>query len=310
MIRTTGFRRIASSALLLAALVPAQANALLGVIRPQEERTATVMTWNLGGFTPIAPGNIKNIARVIVEIKPDVIAVQEMTPADNFRVLRDELVALNHDYRAKYLTTVPKPDGGTRANNRQMLGILYLPHAKVERLRTISGSEAGNPNLRHAQIAWVKVHEFDFHLVNVHLKAGRRPADRDIRNVQTRAIRETLVRLLRTGAEKDVLLVGDYNMIPIQDRVNFETLQMRNTPLAFLSDSFIGQGSHLKANGEGGSLLDGYAITRDATVEYIPGSERLHPAHRMFGWAPPWYVQNVSDHLPLSARFRAEEDDD
>ena len=60
-----------------------------------------------------------------------------------------------------------------------------------------------------------------------------------------------------------------------------------------------------------GSLLDGYAIdTDDSDEEYIDGSVRIVAIDRALRLDCDQYRGNVSDHLPVVARFRITADDD
>lgn len=80
--------------------------------------------------------------------------------------------------------------------------------------------------------------------------------------------------------------------------------------LSFISDDFIGQFSHISTAGGPGNLLDGYAISRDHTAEYVEGSLQIIPMHETLEMTLLEYRNNVSDHLPLDAVFRITEDDD
>ena len=56
--------------------------------------------------------------------------------------------------------------------------------------------------------------------------------------------------------------------------------------------------------------LDGYAIARDHTREYVEGSLRVVRLDRRMGMRPPQYSSKVSDHFPMMATFDIREDDD
>ena len=140
------------------------------------------------------------------------------------------------------------------------------------------------------------------------MKASRGSTDRIIRDRQAQAI-ATFIQAETAGAEKDVLLIGDYNMIPGQDDSNFQAM----SPTGFLefisSVDLARQFSHIGSSGPG-NLLDGYAVSANHTSEYIRGSLRIFPMHRALGKTLLGYRAEVSDHLPVIARFRVSEDDD
>ena len=75
------------------------------------------------------------------------------------------------------------------------------------------------------------------------------------------------------------------------------------------SEELSGQFTHIGSTGPG-NLLDGYAISRQHTSEYIADSLQVLPLHQILGLTLTEYSDQVSDHLPLEARFRITEDDD
>ncbi|MBC8063669.1 MAG: endonuclease/exonuclease/phosphatase family protein [Chlorobia bacterium] len=260
---------------------------------------AKVMTWNLGGFTPIPSERIKNLAKVIANIQPDLIAVQEVTPRSNFQALVLELNQMGLAYKARHL----------EISNHQVLGFIAREGVGISNLRVVSGSDAGNNFLRKALVATCKIGQFDFFAMNLHLKAGRGSAERTVRTKQCVSINKYLKRAMRYK-EKDMLILGDYNMVPVQDQANFDAMTSTQYPLRFVSDSLTGQASHLSPNG-GGNLLEGYAISNEFTTEYIADSIQIFESNKLFDdQSIPFHIDNVSDHLPLIARFDATQDDD
>lgn len=270
---------------------------LLPVLSAAQE--AKVMTWNLGGFEAIPPDRIKNLAKVIAEIQPDLIAVQEMTPLENFQALVQELNTLGFAYKARHLTV----------SKRQVLGFIAREGVWVARLRLVKGSDDGNKFLRKALVATCRIHNFDFYAVNLHLKANRTKSDRETRTRQCTVLSKYLDKA--TGKkEKDAVILGDYNMVPGQDQVNFDALTSPGYPLSFVSDAFIGRASHLSKTG-GGNLLDGFAVSSVHSPEYIPDSITLFESNHLFpDTSTAFHIDHVSDHLPMFARFNASLDDD
>ena len=128
-----------------------------------------------------------------------------------------------------------------------------------------------------------------------------------VRDSQAQAI-AAFIQTATTGAEKDVIVAGDYNMIPGQDQSNFTNMNPNNF-LNFVSDSLAGEFSHIGSSGPG-NLLDGFAISQAHTSEYIADSLRIVPMNDILGLSLMDYRNTVSDHLPLDAVFRITEDDD
>ena len=107
----------------------------------------------------------------------------------------------------------------------------------------------------------------------------------------------------------DILLMGDFNMIPGQDVSNFHFLggadEMDFISSWDLQDRF----THILPTGRA-NLLDGYAITRTFTTEYIRGSLRVFPMHWAMEIGLNKFKETVSDHLPLVASFKINRDAD
>jgi hypothetical protein len=186
---------------------------------------------------------------------------------------------------------------------------------EVAEVQLIPGSDLGNPDMRKALFCRVRVNKFDFYLVAVHLKSSRSAADRALRNEQAEAITRFLRRKLTRGGERDVLIVGDYNMIPPDDdgendQENFETLGTQGYIRFISSEELVGQASHINNKGELSNLLDGYGISKDHTTEYVPDSLEILPLHKKFNMSLLNFSRQVSDHLPLVASFEADHDDD
>lgn len=205
----------------------------------------------------------------------------------------------------------------------QSLAILFKdqPRVQVTGEELVPGSDDNDRALRKALAANVRIGRFDFVLIAVHMKSSLGAAERQTRTRQAEAI-ASFITDRTAGAEKDVLLVGDYNMIPGPDDVNFRAVSPgsgANEFLRFVStESLRGQTSHFSnCNPARGNLLDGYAISSTFTREYREGTLRLVPfTDRIFRqpggtrFNCTTYTGLVSDHLPLVASFRVGSDDD
>ena len=58
---------------------------------------------------------------------------------------------------------------------------------------------------------------------------------------------------------------------------------------------------HISATGTPGNVLDGFAISRAQTGEYIRGSLRVLRLDKNFNMTPQEFEDHVKDHLPLEA---------
>jgi endonuclease/exonuclease/phosphatase family metal-dependent hydrolase len=171
----------------------------------------------------------------------------------------------------------------------------------------------------------VKINRFDFYLVGVHLKSKITrpglPSPLEMRDRQCAAIAERLHTLTEKGPEKDVMIVGDYNMTPegqaapdeAADAKNFDTLN-RFHNLRFLS-SEVKSPTHVGffQGRFRASKLDGFAISNSAVKEYVPDSFRVLNDEAL-GAGPKQFTNHgkefLSDHYPIVADFKTEEDGD
>ena len=264
------------------------------------QSTAEIAAWNLAGFNAIPRERAATFAEIIALLDPEIIALVEVNPD----FIPGEIVAeLNERDRCYERTILDQ-----RA--RQNIAVLHKCDVSVSNPRFIPDSDGGNSSLRQALAVDVKIGAFDFTLIAVHLKAGRGSSERATRTRQCGAIRR-FVQAVTEGEEQDVLIVGDYNMIPAKDGANFRAMNFRSflrfvTTEDLPADAF----SHISKSGNPGGLLDGFAISTDHTGEYVAGSVEVVPLHERLGLTLRVYVKDISDHLPVMARFQTAQDDD
>lgn len=275
-------------------------------------QVASIASWNIEGFEPIATAKAERVAKAIHNLSPDLIVLVEVNPDNVVNEIITSLTGLGDNYRA---TILPQ----TAIQN---IAILAKSNVSVSGARLIPGSNANQGALRKALSANVRIGNFDFILIGVHMKASRGAGPRSTRTREARAI-ANFIRTATQGNEKDVLVIGDYNMIPGEDAVNFSTMSPgpgNNEFLRFVSsESLLGQRSHISScNPLRGSLLDGFAVSRLQTREYVASSLRIVPftdstVFRSDSGAAlncTSYTGFISDHLPLIAQFRTADDDD
>jgi len=279
------------------------------------QTTATIAAWNIEGFTPIEDAKARRLARVIGNMNPDVILLTEVNPNS---VATDIMNDLN-GYQVRILPQTAS----------QNIAILFKNGVTVTNVQLIPGSDDGNNRLRKALAADVTVGQFDFLLIGVHMKAGRPKGGasnpQPVRTRQARVIAAFIKRRVQASSERDVLLVGDYNMIPGEDAVNFAAISpnTRNGEfLRFISSDILGADavSHIHMcteEGADGNLLDGFAISRGFTREFIPNTlqiidfdNAIFANRRNRELDCEEYRERLSDHLPIVARFRTNLDDD
>ena len=186
------------------------------------------------------------------------------------------------------------------------IGVLFKEGVEAGEPEFIEGSDLGDPNKRKALTVPMKVGKFDFMLIGVHLKSGREGPEQAIRDDQCKVI-GNFISQFRANRREDILLMGDFNMIPGQDVSNFHHLG-GNDVMDFLSSwDLQDRYSHILEKGRA-NLLDGFAITRTYSGEYIRGSLRLFPMHWTLDMGREKFREEVSDHLPFVASFRIDRD--
>lgn len=276
--------------------------------RAQTDTTATVVAWNVKGLDidPISEARAKEIAKGIALLDPEVIALAEVNPNSIVTTIVNELNTANG---AKYETPIILTQKDPVVQN---LAIIYKNGVSVSDAELVRNSDLSEePRSRQALAAKVKIGNFDFILVAVHLKSSRDDTSRAMRTKQATAIAE-YIRSKTVGAgnpERDVLVIGDYNMIPEQDEVNFDALSPTGF-LRFVSYELTGPSHIRRCQPLEGNLLDGYAVSTRHTTEYVDGSIRIFPLDRALRLSCDVYVSTVSDHLPLTARFVTTRPDD
>ncbi len=265
---------------------------------------ARIAVWNLAGFNPVntslgIPANSDRVAHQIeglALLDAELITLVEVSPIEHINRLAAGLADKGLDYQVKIL---PQPNGNIH------IGFLHKPGVSVSGLQLIDGSEGDDPGGRQALIADVEVGKFKAKLIAVHLKSGRDRPEQQIRDSQCRIIGDKIAEIRATPGltQRTILLMGDFNMIPGQDVSNFHHLggddMMDFVSCWDLQDRF----SHILDKGRA-NLLDGFAVSRTYSTDYVRGSLRLFPMHWTMNMGREAFKDEVSDHLPFVASFR------
>jgi endonuclease/exonuclease/phosphatase family metal-dependent hydrolase len=264
-----------------------------------ESSTARIAAWNLEGFQPIPDERLDKQADALAMLDAEVIAIVEVQPVTALESLKNKLNAMGlcYDFRIIDQTAI------------QDLGILFKCGVTVANERLVPGSNLGDPARRNALVADVTVDKFDFVMIVVHLKSGRDAADQATRDQQAQVIGAFIENQLLQAPREDILLVGDFNMIPGQDVSNFHHLGGADRMDFISSWDLQDRFSHILEKGRA-NLLDGFAITRTFTTEYVRGSLRVFPLHWALDIGLEEFRATVSDHLPFVTSFRIVRDAD
>ncbi len=267
--------------------------------------TATVAAWNLNGFTGINDERLARQAYGLSLVDAEFVTLVEIPSETHLEKLKALLAdTFGLVYGSAYIDQQASP---THPLN---IGVLFKQGITVDNVELLPGSNGGDPTRRKAFLADVKIGKFDFKLIAVHLKSGREAASQKLRDAQCKVIGEYITALRGPGDRNpDVLLMGDFNMIPGQDISNFHHLGGDDI-MDFLSSWDLQERySHILSAGRA-NLLDGFAISRRYSTEYIRGSLRLFPLHWTMDIGRERFRRDVSDHLPFVASFRLWSDAD
>lgn len=262
------------------------------------QTTAKIAAWNLANnFVALTDERIANQVEGLALLDAEVVTLVECKPFEYMQTLIDRLAERGCAYESVMLA---QPD--TDLN----IGVLFKRGVEASNPRFIPGSGGGHPGARQAMVVDMKVGKFDFMLIGVHLKSGREKINQEIRDRQAQVIGDFITDFSARSTE-DILLMGDFSMIPGEDVSNFHALG-GNDLMNFLSSwDLQARFSHILPAGRA-NLLDGFAISRQRNKEYIRGSLRLFPMHWTMDMGRSRFRETVSDHLPFVASFRIDKD--
>ena len=247
----------------------------------------------------IAPDSEKaeRQAEGLALLDAELVTLVEVSPMSHIDRLAQ---ILEDDYGVAYDRTILRQQSGNIH-----IGFLHKPGVAVTNPRFIPGSEGDYANGRQAIAVDVGIGKFKAVLIGVHLKSGRDRDNQALRDSQCKVIGEWIqaFRDAPGQSQRTVLLMGDFNMIPGQDVSNFHHLggddMMDFVSCWDLQDRF----SHILDAGRA-NLLDGFAVSRTWSTDYVRGSLRLFPMHWTLDMGRERFKDRVSDHLPFVASFR------
>ncbi|MBE9069133.1 GMP synthase [Leptolyngbya cf. ectocarpi LEGE 11479] len=254
--------------------------------------TARIAAWNIAGFNPIDAARTQRQVDGLALLDAELITLVEVKPFSHMQRLIEGLAAKGCVYQSVMLQQASDLN----------IGVLFKEGVEVSNPQFIENSDLGSSRRRKAFMVDVKIDRFDFKLIAVHLKSGRRRAEQKIRDEQCKVL-GTFIAELRSQSREDIVLLGDFNMIPGEDVSNFHHLGGDDIMNFLSSWDLQARFSHILPAGRA-NLLDGFAITRTFSTEYIRGSLQLFPMHWTMDMGREKFRNEVSDHLPFVASFR------
>ncbi|MFK8014254.1 MAG: GMP synthase [Gammaproteobacteria bacterium] len=264
-----------------------------------------VAVWNLAGNNIFQPDTgipadsekVQNQAEGLALLDADLVTLVEVSPLGHIVELADRLA---NDYGVIYEHKIVE-----QPNSNIHIGFLHKPGIDVTDIELIENSNGSAQSGRLAVTADAKVGKFKARLIGVHLKSGRAAGEQETRDTQCAVIGDYIKTLRETPGTKTrtVLLMGDFNMIPGQDVSNFHHLGGDDLMDFVSSWDLQERFSHILSKGRA-NLLDGFAVSRTYSTDYIRGSLRLFPMHWTMDMGRERFREEVSDHLPFVASFR------
>lgn len=263
-----------------------------------------VAVWNLAGFNPFNPAvgipedsdRVKMQAKGLALLDAELITLVEVSPIEHLDRLVSELCCIGVNYTSK---VIRQPNGNIH------IGFLHKAGVQVSNLELLEGSEGDDEGGRQALLADVECEKFKAKVIGVHFKSGRDAAEQKIRDSQCRVVKKKIEQIRSTPGmtQRTVLLMGDFNMVPGQDVSNFHHLGGDDVMDFVSSWDLQDRFSHILSKGRA-NLLDGFAVSRTFSTDYIRGSLRLFPMHWTMDMGREKFRDDVSDHLPFVANFK------
>lgn len=255
--------------------------------------TARIAAWNLAGFQSTSDERTKAQVEGLILLDAELVTLVEVKPYVHMQRLVQGLADKGFTYESVML----------QQESDLNIGILFKEGVDVSNPRFIDGSDLTDKRKRKAMVVDVKIGKLDFILIAVHLKSGRERNEQKTRDAQCKVIGEFISKTRDEQNREDIILLGDFNMIPGEDISNFHYLGGDDIMNFISSWDLQDRYSHILPKGRA-NLLDGFAISRTYSTEYIRGSLQLFPMHWAMNLGRESFRQEVSDHLPFVASFR------
>jgi endonuclease/exonuclease/phosphatase (EEP) superfamily protein YafD len=217
--RTHGGRRLLVAVVALLLLALAGQWVWENHLRPRRPvgPAVRVATWNLRHFSERPNVDLEAIAEIIRASSFDVVAIQEVKK--DGRQVDALLNVLGSPWRATSLSA-------TTGNHERFVFLYHGDHVQEVReaggARFVSSAQAG-VFARTPFQATFRAGAFDFTLVTVHLTYE----DRDRRRRETEALAEVARDVAAASAEKDVIVLGDFNAESPRDLLPLESAGLK-----------------------------------------------------------------------------------
>ena len=244
--------------------------------------SVTIASFNIQVFGQSKLGKDSVMARIVRIIRNfDGVAIQEIRSA-----AQDVLPRLVDMLGDDWDFTISERLG--RTSSKEQYGFVY----RTDRIQVTDTEQIADPedNLhREPFVVYCKAGEFDFSLINIHTDPDEVPEEINV-------LDDILVDCI--AKESDAILLGDLNAAPSQ----FDELSLVPNVSWIIND---GTWTNVADN----KTYDNMVFSSANLSEYIAGSGAVYNFKTIMGLSQE-DAKAVSDHYPVYAEFRIDEDDD
>ncbi len=230
-----------------------------------------------------------NIASIIEDLDSDIFCLQEI---ENDRAIQ-KIISNLPDY--KYIIS--------KNGNAQKLAIIYKNYLQVKNQKEISELMLSSSNYRPGLSVNVKYQNFDFELINIHLKSTSSYDSTDAQIAKSQMIRSNQISVLNnwvnifldTNREEDIIIVGDFNDTPHRKINNTLSELLNNKNISFITADLKSCGKYKNSY-----VIDNIAISLPVMNRLIPKSLSKYDIYTAYSAKE---AKSISDHCPITARF-------
>ncbi len=268
-------------------------------------QTIKIATWNIRDLSTNSRSDFELLQICYILENYDFIAIQEVNDLKVILRLVYWLKVLDNSY-----ASLVSPPSGT-GSEREQYTFLYRKKS-IKRLG--SSKLAEGDFARPPFIASFKAGNFDFTVISIHVCFGCNGLGEEGRRLEIQRL-TSLYSNLQNGQEKDILLMGDFNLEPNDGAfVNLETIGSTRPILSCETDEQCTQSTTTRET----NLFDNIWFDRGYVNEYVNEGRIFHFDEELFedpsgdssDYRERYARLAVSDHRPIWARFRTDLIDD
>lgn len=234
-----------------------------------------------------ASWDYKNLAKVISIINADIVALQEVENEKAIQKVLDYLDGYNYFVAEGY--------------GKQNLAILYNNNIELKIVDIYKPLIVEENRTRPGLLIYAKKGNFDFYLMNVHLKSTSsfddteelRQKSYELRQKQAMVLNQFLDSILTSQSDRDIFFVGDMNDNP--NRKNSNIKFFADDPKVLFLTSYL-----RSCKNPNWDNIDHIAITPNIEPRLIKTSIRQVNTYELF---KPSQAEKISDHCPVVISF-------